>query len=99
MCTLDVYSSTVWCGVMRCREVHSDVLYPIAIDDEMFDDSGFRAMSADSPPVTGPSPGQIGAPIQTKSWLCGWNFTTYLYRVLEHAVDHFRARRVRLNKS
>jgi hypothetical protein len=34
---------------MRCREVHSDVLYPTAIDDEMFDDSGFRAMSADSP--------------------------------------------------
>lgn len=98
MYTLDVYSSTVWCGVMRCREAHSDVLYPTEIDDEMFDDSGFHAISADSPPIIGPSPSRIGAPIQAKSWLCGWNFTTDLYRVLEHAADHFRARRARLKK-
>lgn len=98
MYTLDVYSSTVWCGVMRGREAHSDVLYPTEVDDEFFDDSGFHAVSTDSPPVIGPSPSRIGAPIQTKSWLCGWNFTTDLYRVLEYAVDHFRARRARLKK-
>ncbi len=98
MYTLDIYSSTVWCGVMRGREAHSDVLYPTELDDELFDDSGFRAAPEDSPPVIGPSPSRIGAPIQTKSWLCGWNFTTDLYRILEHAVDHFRASRVRLKK-
>jgi hypothetical protein len=83
---------------MRCREAHSDVLYPTELDDEMFDDTGFHPVSADSPPVIGPSPSRIGGLIQTKSWLCGWNFTTDLYRVLEHAVDHFRARRARLKK-
>lgn len=96
MYTLDVYSSTVWAGVMRCREAQSDVLYPMEIDDEMFDDTGFHPSSADSAPVIGTSPGRIGAAIQTKSWICGWNFTTDLYRVLEHALDHFRARRARL---
>lgn len=98
MYTLDVYSSTVWCGIMRGREAHSDVLYPTEMDDEMFDDSGFHAISGDSPPVIGPSPSRIGGPIKNKSWLCGWNFITDLYRVLEHAVDHFRARRARLKK-
>jgi hypothetical protein len=44
MYTLDFYSSTVWFGVMRCREAHSDVPYPTAIDDEMFEDPCFRAM-------------------------------------------------------
>lgn len=83
---------------MRGREAHSDVLYPTEIDDELFDDLGFHGASEDSPPVIGPNPSRIGAPIQTKSWLCGWNFTTDLYRILEHAVNHYRASRIRLKK-
>ena len=29
------------------------------------------------------------------SWLRGWNFTTDLYRILEHALNHFHRRRRR----
>ena len=60
------------------------------MDDETFDDTGFFD-------VPGTSPSAPKA-IQPKSWLCGWNFTTDLYRVLEHAVDHFRTRRTRMQQ-
>lgn len=33
----------------------------------------------------------IGRP----NWLRGWNFTTDLYRILEHALDHFRQKRLK----
>lgn len=33
----------------------------------------------------------------TPSWMVGWNFTTDLYRVLEHAVSRFRTQSSRFN--
>lgn len=33
------------------------------------------------------------ATTDTSSWLHGWNFTTELYRILEHAIDEFHRRR------
>jgi hypothetical protein len=74
------------------------VLYPTEIDDDMFDDNGFAPVSDNSPPVIGPSPSRLMGAVRETSWLCGWNFTTDLYRILEHAMDNFRTRRARLQK-
>lgn len=90
--TLELFTSIVWSSVIRCREQQCNVLYPTEIDDEHFDDSGYRS-SAESPLVIGPSPSQTGTHVQSKSWLSGWNFTTDLYRILEHVITHFRDRR------
>ena len=65
----------------------------------MFDGNGFTNPQDTSPPVIGPSPSRITESINSDSWLCGWNFTTDLYRILEHAMDNFRTRRARLHKN
>ncbi|KAK5211313.1 hypothetical protein LTR47_007963 [Exophiala xenobiotica] len=96
--TLDIYTSVVWGGVIRCREQQSNVSYPTEIDDELFSDSGFSSRASMSPAVIGPSPSRNGVQVQSSSWLCGWNFITDLYRVLEHVITHFRDRRSRLHK-
>jgi hypothetical protein len=75
------------------------VLYPTEIDDDMFDDNGFASVTDNSPPVIGPSPSRAMDGVRETSWLCGWNFTTDLYRILEHAMDNFRTRRARLQKN
>jgi hypothetical protein len=96
--TLDIYTSVVWGGVIRCREQQSNVSYPTEVDDELFDNTGFSSRASLSPVVIGPSPSRNGVQVQTSSWLCGWNFITDLYRVLEHAITHFRDRRSRIHK-
>lgn len=75
--TLDIYSSIVWGGIIRHREAQSMVRYPTEIDDEYITETGYT-----TPPV----------PASQPSWLRGWNFTTDLYRILEHAVDGLRCR-------
>ena len=87
----------MWSGIIRHREAQCDVLYPTEIDDEMFDDNGFTNFPDSSPPIIGPSPSRLNEPINANSWLSGWNFTTDLYRILEHAMDVFRTRRARLH--
>ncbi|MCJ1477413.1 hypothetical protein MMC13_006084 [Lambiella insularis] len=82
--TLEIYSSIVWGGIIRCREAHSRVQYPVEVDDEDFDDDGFHFIA--------PPAGVSG--LRPVSWLRGWNFTTDLYRILEHAIDQFRTRRL-----
>jgi hypothetical protein len=77
--------------MIRCREKQSRVLYPSELDDEMFLPAGIsnvlsslemqRDSSVFKPTVT-----------DTSSWLHGWNFTTDLYRILEHAIDVHRGR-------
>ncbi|TAQ90244.1 hypothetical protein B7494_g1415 [Chlorociboria aeruginascens] len=80
MYSLEVYSSIVWGSVIRCREAQSYVKFPTEIDDENFSDLGYENKgSISSSPV----------------WLQGWNFTTQLYCVLEHAMDEFHHRRSR----
>lgn len=93
--TLDVYTSVVWNGVVRCREQQSDVSYPTEMDDDLFGDTGFSSRESTSPNILHPSPGRDGAQVRTSSWLCGWNFVTDLYRVLEHVIPCFRDRRSR----
>lgn len=98
MYTLDVYAAVVWSGIIRYREAQCDVLYPTEVDDDQFDDNGFASVPDHSPPVIGPSPSRAMDGVRETSWLCGWNFTTDLYRILEHAVDNFRTRKARLQK-
>ncbi|TVY51634.1 hypothetical protein LCER1_G007283, partial [Lachnellula cervina] len=79
---LEVSASTTWGSVIRCREAQSHVSYPSEINDEFFSDAGYQGLSA---PVQGFNlPRTISNP---SCWLHGWNFTTELHRVLEHAMD------------
>lgn len=92
MYTLEVYSSIIWNGVTRCREQQANVAYTTELDDEHFSDMGYRQQPA-SPVDTGPSLGDISGYVRSSSWLCGWNFTTDLYRSLEHVVTNSSDRR------
>lgn len=93
MYCLDIFSSIMWNGMIRCREQQSNVSYTTELDDELFDDAGYRfheKPSDASPVVIGPSPTHPALNVRSSSWLCGWNFTTDLYRIMEHVVTHFR---------
>lgn len=62
------------------------VRYPTELDDEYISDSGYTTV----PDMSGaPCP---GGGQESVSWLRGWNFTTDLYRIMEHAVDELRRR-------
>ena len=92
MYTLEVYSSIVWGGIIRCREAQSRVFYPSEVDDDRFSERGFENLLPES------SENRRGGVSSTtvtnnSSWLHGWNFTTELYRILEHAMDDFHRRR------
>ncbi|KAK3372581.1 hypothetical protein B0H63DRAFT_485280 [Podospora didyma] len=74
--TLDVYSSIVWDGCIHFQEGHAKVLYPEG--DYIFNadpNSSSRDDQTDPPPPP---------------WIIGWNFTTDLYRYLEHFVAKLR---------
>lgn len=91
---LDIYTSIVWCGMIRCREQQCNVSYTTEIDDELFDDDGYRfEAESDSPVIIGPSPSHSAGSVRSSSWLCGWNFTTDLYRIMEHVITDFRDKR------
>ena len=78
--------------MIRCRESQSRVLYPSELDDEMFSAAGIEKHP--SPSTTRQvSSSSKPAITDTSSWLHGWNFTTELYRILEHAMDEFHRRR------
>ncbi|KAK5074638.1 hypothetical protein LTR70_010084 [Exophiala xenobiotica] len=83
MYTLDVFSSIVWNSVIRVREQQCNVRYTTELDDLHIDDHGYRF--AASSPVSGPSP-PGNASGSGASWLQGWNATTDLWRILEHAT-------------
>ncbi|KAF4630568.1 hypothetical protein G7Y89_g7580 [Cudoniella acicularis] len=86
MYTLEVYVSIVWGSIIRCREAQSHVSYPSEVDDELFSDAGYIEHNSFLP-----YPSQ--AITNPNSWLHGWNFTTEMYRILEHRMDDFRRRR------
>lgn len=83
MYTLDIFSSIVWNSVIRVREQMCNVQYTTELDDLHFDDYGYRFDSSSpvSPSVASSS---------TVSWLRGWNATTDLWRILEHAISLFQ---------
>ncbi|KAJ5495894.1 hypothetical protein N7539_001010 [Penicillium diatomitis] len=90
--TLDIYASIVWGGIIRYREAHSLVRYPSELDDEYISDQGYDLPQVSpTPQQSGPRDAQAanGLPV---SWIHGWNFTTDLYRILEHVADGTRRR-------
>lgn len=92
MYTFEIYVSIVWNGMIRVREQQVHVRYPTEVDDELFNDRGFN-QQMQSPADFRYSHGSRQGEIRSNSWLCGWNFTTDLYRVLEHVITHFRDRK------
>lgn len=92
MYTFEIYVSIVWNGMLRVREQQVNVSYPTELDDELFDDRGYT-QKVQSPADVRYSHGSRQGEIRTSSWLCGWNFTTDLYRVLEHVITNFRDRK------
>ena len=92
MYTLEIYASIIWNGVTRVREQQVNVAYTTELDDELFDDRGYN-QRVQSPAEVGPSPSNRQGDVRSTSWLCGWNFTTDLYRVLEHVITNFRDRK------
>ncbi|GAB1215899.1 hypothetical protein ATERTT37_005097 [Aspergillus terreus] len=80
MYTLDVYSATVWGGMVRFREIQSNVRYPREVNDDVLDFDNRAQISAIS---TTPASNSY----EPSVWMRGWNFTTDLYRILEHAID------------
>lgn len=93
MYTLDVYTSIVWGGVVRSREAQVNVVYPTAVDDSQISNAGYAQLVEPSSLAPASSPGSTTSSGSPLCWLHGWNFTTDLYRILEHVVDQFRRRR------
>lgn len=92
MYTFEIYVSIIWNGMTRVREQQANVSYPTELDDELFNDRGY-GQRIQSPNDLHLSPGSRQGEIRSNSWLCGWNFTTDLYRVLEHVITNFRDRK------
>lgn len=90
MYTLDVFSSIVWSGIIRVREQQCRVQYTTELDDLQFDDYVYRFNT--SSPISGPSP-TGSASGSAVSWLRGWNATTDLWRMLEHATSRLQSDR------
>ncbi|KAJ6786638.1 hypothetical protein PWT90_03728 [Aphanocladium album] len=88
--TLDIYSSVVWGGIIRCRERQSRVAYPIEVDDEFIGSSAVAQPSVGQQGISPTSLRRLTASVTSDCWLSGWNFITDLYRVLEHALTRFR---------
>ncbi|ORY24688.1 hypothetical protein BCR39DRAFT_566546 [Naematelia encephala] len=82
----DVYHAITFGGIVRTRESQSTVLYPA----EVLSDDDITPTSITLPPHTPAS--MSPDPYKSVSFLRGWNFTTDLYRILEHAVERLRAR-------
>jgi hypothetical protein len=73
--------------VIRCRESQSKVRYPSEVDDEFFSNEGFE-----NPQMATNIDADSSIYIDPSSWLHGWNFTTEMYRILEHAMNDFHRR-------
>ncbi|KAI0964934.1 fungal-specific transcription factor domain-containing protein [Xylaria arbuscula] len=85
--TLDIFQSVAWSGLVRSREQQVNVLYPIEVEDEfLFDTDESSPLFRDT------------SRRQADCWLFGWNFTTDLYRVLEHALTRFRGNQYRIRR-
>ena len=95
--TLDVFTSTVWGGVIRSREYQSNVSYPTEVDDDMFDDTGV-GITPSSLSTANASPGQGQSNSQNISWIAGRNFVIDLYRMIEHIMMRFSARKSRAQR-
>ncbi|KAJ5645174.1 hypothetical protein N7507_011185 [Penicillium longicatenatum] len=85
--TFDIYSTIIWGGVIRYREAHCLVRYPSEVDDEFITTHGYGIPSISEGSHSLPTGNVTVVSRQPTPWLRGWNFTTDLYRILEHIVD------------
>ncbi|KAJ6102459.1 hypothetical protein N7486_004886 [Penicillium sp. IBT 16267x] len=90
--TFDIYSTIVWGGIIRYREAHALVRYPSELDDEFITHHGYGVPSVPPGLNSLPTGNVTVVSRQPTPWLRGWNFTTDLYRILEHVVDGNRRR-------
>lgn len=84
MYCVEIFSAACFDTLISCREAQNKVNFPHAIDDERLDQiaaTGQRDWSSSD--LEPPDP-------DNPAWMQGWNFTTDLYRVLEHAIDRRR---------
>lgn len=90
MYTLDVFSTIIWGGIIHWREAQVRVSYPSEIEDEWFSDTGIHISTTIAPQGLNDLPSLVSRLNgSSSSWLRGWNFTTDLYRILEHVMDHY----------
>ena len=90
MYTLDVYSTIVWGGIIHWREAQAGVSYPSEIEDEWFSNNGIHISTIAAPRAPNDLPSLVSRLNgSSSSWLRGWNFTTDLYRILEHVMDQY----------
>lgn len=92
MYTFEIYVSIVWNGMTRVREQQVNVAYPTELNDELFNDRGYNQKFQSVVDMQS-SPASRQGEIRNNCWLCGWNFTTDLYRILEHVITNFRDRK------
>ena len=85
---------------MHWREAQARVSYPTEIEDEWFSDTGIHISTISTSQLSNDLPSLVsklnGSSV---SWLRGWNFTTDLYRILEHVLvqyHQFKGRRASL---
>ena len=96
MYTLDVFSTIIWGGIIHWREAQARVSYPSEIDDEWFSDTGIHISTTVNPQVSKDLSSLVSKLHgSSPSWLHGWNFTTDLYRILEHVMDQYHLLKVR----
>lgn len=90
MYTLDVYSTIVWGGIIHWREAQARVSYPSEIEDEWFSNNGIHILTTMTSQVSNDLPSLVSRLNgSSASWIRGWNFTTDLYRILEHVMDQY----------
>ncbi|CAK7206279.1 hypothetical protein SEUCBS139899_009066 [Sporothrix eucalyptigena] len=98
--TLDVFTSIIWDGCIHWQESHAKVEYPTGISEDR-GANGWHALAAganNSEPS--PSMQQAVSPRSVEdpaAWMVGWNYTTDLYRILEHNLNKLRSRSSKFN--
>ncbi|KAF2657560.1 hypothetical protein K491DRAFT_691021 [Lophiostoma macrostomum CBS 122681] len=90
--TLDVYTAIAWGRIVRSRESQSNVAYPSTLEDAMITNENYQSDSITSPLTNVSATAANPLDSRPMRWMHGWNFTTDLYRILEHALDSFRRR-------
>ncbi|CAK7265211.1 hypothetical protein SEPCBS119000_001396 [Sporothrix epigloea] len=100
--TLDVFTSIIWDGCIHWQESHAKVEYPTGICEvgNIGPLPSALTVGGSYKPELSPSTQQavLPQPIDDPTaWMVGWNFTTNLYRILEHNLNKLRSRSSRFS--
>ncbi|CAK7208958.1 hypothetical protein SBRCBS47491_000274 [Sporothrix bragantina] len=100
--TLDVFTSIIWDGCIHWQESHAKVEYPTGISEEPNSSGARSVLTSGGNHKSEPSPSMQHA-VSPRSiddpaaWMVGWNYTTDLYRILEHNLNKLRSRSSKFN--